>query len=134
MRSASRCICLGLIGLLATQPGCVLLSAFLPRKASNQLDVSLLKAQGYSVPPGGMPAAVALDPNDGPRVILEIRADERHLETIPLPELQRYSPLFERDIYKFLSARGNALAKNSYGGTGGKSLAVQIKNLKKILK
>jgi hypothetical protein len=29
---------------------------------------------------------VVLDPSDGPRVILEVRADERHLETIPLPD------------------------------------------------
>ena len=86
MRSASRSICLGFFVVLATQSGCVLLSAFLPRKPTSGLDVSLLKAQGYSIPPGGMPAPVVLDPNDGPRVILEVRADERHLETIPLPE------------------------------------------------
>ena len=86
MHLAMRCICLGLMGLLATQPGCFLLSALLPRKPGNGLDVSYLKAQGYSIPPGGMPAPVALDPNDGPRVILEIRGDKRHLETIPLPE------------------------------------------------
>ena len=75
-----------LLGLLCTQPGCLLLNTFLPRKDRSTLDTSLLKAQGYSIPPGGMPAAVALDPNDGPRVVLEIRSDERHLETIPLPE------------------------------------------------
>ena len=86
MHLATRCICLGLMVLLATQPGCLLLSALLPRKPGNGLDVSYLKAQGYSIPPGGMPAPVALDPNDGPRVILEIRGDKRHLETIPLPE------------------------------------------------
>ena len=86
MHMAARCICLASIGLMATQPGCLLLNAMLPRKSGNALDVSLLKAQGYSIPPGGMPAPVVLDPNDGPRVILEVRADERHLETIPLPE------------------------------------------------
>ena len=75
-----------LIALIASQPGCILLNAMLPRKASSTLDTSLLKAQGYSVPPGGMPAQVVLDPNDGPRVVLEIRSEERHLETIPLPE------------------------------------------------
>lgn len=86
MHLATRCICVGLVVLMATQPGCVLLNALLPRKPGNGLDVSYLKAQGYSIPPGGMPAPVALDPNDGPRVILEIRGDKRHLETIPLPE------------------------------------------------
>ena len=86
MHLASRGICLALLALLATQSGCLLLSALLPRKPGNGLDVSHLKAQGYSIPPGGMPAPVALDPNDGPRVILEIRGDKRHLETIPLPE------------------------------------------------
>lgn len=86
MHMATRCIYVSLIVLLATQPGCLLLNALLPRKPSNGLDVSYLKAQGYSIPPGGMPAPVALDPNDGPRVILEIRGDKRHLETIPISE------------------------------------------------
>ncbi len=86
MQAAFRLPYFILLGLLITQPGCLLLNTFLPRKSTSTLDTSLLKAQGYSIPPGGMPAAVALDPNDGPRVILEIRSDERHLETIPLPE------------------------------------------------
>lgn len=47
--------------------------------------MSLLKAQGYSIPPGGLPAQVAPDPQGRPRVVLEIRSDERHLESIPLP-------------------------------------------------
>ena len=86
MQAANYLRSLILLGLLATQPGCLLLNTFLPRKDRSTLDTSLLKAQGYSIPPGGMPAAVALDPNDGPRVILEIRSDERHLETIPLTD------------------------------------------------
>jgi len=86
MATASRFSYVVLIGLLATQPGCILLNSFLPRKDRSSLDTSLLKAQGYSIPPGGMPAHVALDPNDGPRVILEVRSDERHLETIPLTD------------------------------------------------
>ena len=86
MQAANYLRSLILLGLFATQPGCLLLNTFLPRKDRSTLDTSLLKAQGYSIPPGGMPAAVALDPNDGPRVILEIRSDERHLETIPLTD------------------------------------------------
>ncbi len=86
MRTASRFSFVLLVALLATQPGCLLLTTFLPRKDRSTLDTSLLKAQGYSIPPGGMPARVVLDPNDGPRVILEVRSEERHLETIPFPE------------------------------------------------
>ena len=51
---------------------------------SPTLDTRLLEAQGYSIPPGGMPAPVAPDPNGAPRVILEVREDGTHVESIPL--------------------------------------------------
>ncbi len=72
--------------LLTSQPGCILLNVFLPRKPSNTLDVRPLAAQGFNVPPGGMPAPVQLDPSEGPKVVMEIRGGERHMEKIPLPE------------------------------------------------
>ena len=37
------------------------------------LDTTLLEAQGYSVPPGGMPAAVPAEQRSGPAVVLEVR-------------------------------------------------------------
>lgn len=73
--------------LLATQSGCILLSELLGQRNKSQLDTSLLEAQGYSIPPGGMPTQVKPDPSGKPRVVLEIRTGEnqRHVESIPLP-------------------------------------------------
>ena len=59
---------------------------------------------------------------------------DEDLENLPLSELRKYSTLFEQDVFKHLSPRLNAAAKNSYGGTGSKALAVQIRNFKKLLK
>jgi hypothetical protein len=68
--------------VLVAQTGCVLF----PKPKSSGLDLAMLKAQGYSIPPGGMPSPVPPDPEGRPRIVLEIRSDERHLEGIPMPE------------------------------------------------
>ncbi|MEM8732863.1 MAG: hypothetical protein AAGG44_01480, partial [Planctomycetota bacterium] len=72
--------------ILTTQAGCLSLNRFM-RKSSPQLDTSLLEAQGFSVPPGGMPTAVDAGSSGEPSVVLEIRrgGNERHVERIPLP-------------------------------------------------
>lgn len=72
--------------VLTTQSGCLSLNRFI-RKSSPQLDTSLLEAQGFSVPPGGMPTEVDSASAGEPSVILEIRrgGTERHVERIPLP-------------------------------------------------
>ena len=49
------------------------------------IDTSPLKAQGYSIPPGGMPSPVAPNTHGTPRLVLEVRTDSKHLESIPLP-------------------------------------------------
>ncbi len=82
MKSALWFNLIALVAMLATQSGCELLTM---TKRKPTLDTSLLKAQGYSIPPGGMPAQVAPDSQGRPRVVLEIRSDERHLESIPFP-------------------------------------------------
>lgn len=64
---------------------------------------------------------------------LRSEGGSENLEDLSLSQLQSYSPLFEPDVYPRLSPYHNAAAKNSYGGTGKKALAVQIKNLKKLL-
>ncbi len=81
MKSVLHYALIASVAMLATQSGCELL----PKPRSPSLDTSLLKAQGYSIPPGGLPARVAPDAQGRPRVVLEIRSDERHLESIPLP-------------------------------------------------
>jgi hypothetical protein len=56
------------------------------KRAEGGLDTSLLKAQGYSIPPGGMPTAVPIDQTAGPRFVMEVRdGKEKHVEAIPLP-------------------------------------------------
>jgi len=78
-------LCLLAVGL-CTQSGCITLSALMGQKRSPKIDTSLLAAQGYSIPPGGMPAPVAMDPSEGPRIVLEIRSGEsQHIEKLPLP-------------------------------------------------
>lgn len=78
-----------------TQCGCVSLSALMGQSRSPTLDTSMLKAQGYSAPPGGMPSPVAMASDGRPRIVLEVRGEEKHLESIPLP-LDR--PMFIEDL------------------------------------
>jgi len=84
-----------LILCLTSQSGCITLSSLMGNSKSGTLDTRMLEAQGYSIPPGGMPSPVAPDPSGQPRVILEVRGDERHLEAIPLSHDR---PVFIEDI------------------------------------
>lgn len=68
-----------------TQSGCLTLGELVSPQKKQVLDTSFLETQGYSMPMGGMPAPVAPDPNGAPRVILEVRNGQTHLESIPLP-------------------------------------------------
>lgn len=81
----SKIVVLILCAATASQTGCITLSALMGQKRSPTIDTSMLEAQGYSVPPGGMPSPISPNAGSGPRVVLEVRADERHLESIPLP-------------------------------------------------
>lgn len=77
-------LCIALVTLLISQTGCLSLSAFMGRKRTSTLDFSTLKAQGYSLLPGGPPSPISpSNSSSGPRMILEVRDDERHLESIP---------------------------------------------------
>lgn len=86
MVASARCLSLLLIcSVVSTQTGCLTLSSFLGQKGSPKLDTGLLESQGYNIPPGGMPAPVSPEMLSGPRVVLEIRGEKRHLESIKLP-------------------------------------------------
>ncbi len=79
-----------LLGLVCMQSGCVTLESILRPGKSQQsggLDTALLEAQGYSLPPGGMPAEVDAATSTKPSIVLEVRADKnkRHVERIPVP-------------------------------------------------
>lgn len=81
--------------LLAAHAGCITPSTILEKKRP-QLDTRLLEAQGYSIPPGGMPTQVTSgDGASEPHIVLEVRGEKRHLETIPVP-MDR--PVFVEDI------------------------------------
>ena len=72
--------------LVCVQGGCISLSQLLSPGKKNPYDTTLLKMQGYSLPPGGGPTAVPPSTISGPRVVMEVRdGKERHMETIPLP-------------------------------------------------
>lgn len=77
------------------QTGCFTLARLMGTKSNPTLDTHLLELQGYSIPPGGMPSPVAPNASGAPRVILEVRNDGKHLESIPLP-MER--PVFIEDI------------------------------------
>jgi hypothetical protein len=71
--------------LLASQSGCISLNSFLGEKRKPGYDLSMLQAQGYQLPPGGMPST--LPPSvqlTGSEFILEIRDSEKQMAAIPL--------------------------------------------------
>jgi len=55
-------------------------------KREPTLDTTLLRAQGYSIPPGGMPRPLPEGVQlDGTNVVVEIRGDETKIAAVPLP-------------------------------------------------
>jgi hypothetical protein len=73
-------------GMIASQSGCLTLSSLLGQKRkSGGYDMSMLQAQGYQIPPGGMPSA--LPPSvqmTGSEFVLEIRDSEKEMAAIRL--------------------------------------------------
>jgi hypothetical protein len=71
------------------QTGCVTLEKIMRQndREPGSLDTTLLQAQGYSIPPGGMPTGVDMQASDRPSIVLEVRSDgdKRHVERIPVP-------------------------------------------------
>lgn len=71
--------------MLASQTGCLSLSTFLGQKRKPGLDTSFIAAQGYQVPPGGMPSQVPSSIQlTGQEFILELRGSEKQMAAIPL--------------------------------------------------
>lgn len=82
--------CLGLLlGLLPLQTGCFSLTKMLGGRQGSVYDTTMLKAQGYSLPPGGMPSALPAGMiRNASSVVLEIRGDEPKMAAVALPEGQ----------------------------------------------
>jgi hypothetical protein len=76
-----------LCSVMAGQSGCISLGSMMGAKRGPTFDTTMLKAQGYSIPPGGMPRQLPSTViQDGTGVVLEIRDDEPRLAAIPLPQ------------------------------------------------
>lgn len=75
-------VCVG----ISLQTGCVTFESLL-RREKPTLDTKFMEAQGYSIPPGGMPSEISQDGSTKPSVVLEVRGEgkSRHVERIPLP-------------------------------------------------
>lgn len=77
--------CAFLLTAATSQAGCLSMSSFLGQKRKPGLDVAMLAAQGYQLPPGGMPSP--LPPQiqlSGSEFILELRGSEKAIAAIPL--------------------------------------------------
>lgn len=96
MRGTSCSMFLLLIAIVPSS-GCMSFSQLIGKKRSDTLDTSYLKQAGYSIPPGGLPTPVALDPSKGPAIVMEVRGDSNHLESIPLP---RDKAVFIEDLVR----------------------------------
>jgi hypothetical protein len=96
MFASLRLVLLLLACVTVTQCGCISLSALMGQSRSPTLDTTMLKTQGYSMPPGGMPSPVTMASDGLPRIVLEVRGGEqKHLESIPVP-MDR--PLFIEEL------------------------------------
>lgn len=99
--------------LVTATSGCVSLSSLLGKKNDSPYDLTALKAQGYSIPPGGMPRAVPESVvHDGTGIVLEIRGgDEPKIAAFPLPHDRA---LTVEDMAKRLELRDSLGACNLY--------------------
>jgi len=67
-------------------------------------------------------------------IVLYCKKKSKTLNELSLAEYNKFSKVFEEDIFEYLSARSIANMKTSYGGTSKKSVLHQIENIKNKLK
>ncbi len=67
------------------------------------------------------------------KMVDQFLKDGSNFQNLTLKALKSFSPLFDEDFFKILSIRKSTELKNSYGGTGKKALAHQIKKLQSLL-
>jgi len=67
------------------------------------------------------------------RIVLYAIKNQKRLDELSTGELKEFSPLFEKDIYRYLTPEGSVMAKTSEGGTSPKEVRRQIARLKKSL-
>jgi hypothetical protein len=83
-----------LVATVVAQTGCTSFSDLMGRKRTGRMDTSHLKAAGYSIPPGGLPAPVN---SDGRSLVLEVRGSKHHVEQI---RCDGQKPMFVEDLVR----------------------------------
>jgi argininosuccinate lyase len=67
------------------------------------------------------------------RIVLYCIEKKKGLDELKIGELQRFSPLFQGDIYRYLTVEGSVESKRSRGGTSTKEVKKQIMRLRGLL-
>jgi argininosuccinate lyase len=67
-------------------------------------------------------------------IILYCSKNSKTLNDLSIDEYNKFSPVFKKDIFKYLDIKNIICMKTSYGGTSKKSVMRQIKNMKRNLK
>ena len=67
------------------------------------------------------------------QLVAQCTAQNKTLEELTLPELQKASPLFEEDIYQSLNLENCMALRASYGGPAPSETSRQIKNLEQFI-
>ena len=67
------------------------------------------------------------------QLVAQCTAQNKTLEELTLPELQKASPLFEEDIYQSLNLENCMSLRASYGGPAPAETSRQIKNLEQFI-
>jgi argininosuccinate lyase len=67
-------------------------------------------------------------------IVLYCEKNSKTLNELSLIEYNKFSPIFKKDIFRYLNVKNIANMKISYGGTSKKSVLHQIKNIKRKLK
>lgn len=67
------------------------------------------------------------------QIVAECIAKDLVLDTFPLEEYQKYSPLFESDLYTEISLETCVSKRNSAGGASAASVRAQVANVRELL-
>lgn len=66
-------------------------------------------------------------------IVLYCKKYSKALNGLSIEEFNKFSPLFKKDIFKYLDAKNIIDMKVSYGSTSKKSVIRQIENIKRKL-
>ncbi len=67
------------------------------------------------------------------RIVSYCIENEKRLSDLKIGELRKFSSLLASDVFRYLTAEGSAMSKNSRGGTSKTEVRKQIRRLKRIV-